>query len=221
MPRVKRHTDTLAATLVDVTARLLAELGPAGVTTRSVAAAAGTSTTAVYSLYGGKAGLMQAVYIAAYGRLAEALKRTPTSEQPAADLIALAQAYRSVALDNPHLYELLFGQRILGFVLDEDALAAAREAQQPLREAVQRCRQTNALSGPEDDLVTGLWAALHGLVSLELHGWLGEDRKVRDHRFLSSLRVIWPGAPASLPGAAAVGAAPGVRAKADRPKREQ
>jgi AcrR family transcriptional regulator len=193
VPRVKSHTGELAATLVDVTARLLAEHGPAGVTTRAVAAAAGTSTTAVYSLYGGKGGLLQAVYVAGYGRLAEALHQVPATDRPTADLIALAHAYRTVALDNPHLYELLFGRRVLGFVLDNGALAAARQAQQPLRKAVRRCQELGALAGEETDLVTGLWAALHGLVSLELHGWLGDDPQTRDQRFHSSLLVLCPG----------------------------
>lgn len=193
VPRVKSHTDELAAALVDVTARLLAEHGPAGVTTRAVAAAAGTSTTAVYSLYGGKGGLLQAVYVAGYGRLTEALHQVAATDLPTADLVALAHAYRKVALDNPHLYELLFGRRVLGFVLDEKALAAARVAQQPLRQAVRRCQEIEALTGEEGDLVTGLWAALHGLVSLELHGWLGDDPHTRNQRFRASLLVLCPG----------------------------
>jgi AcrR family transcriptional regulator len=192
VPRVKSHTEELGAKLVEATARLLAERGPAGVTTRAVAAAAGTSTTAVYSLYGGKAGLLQAVYVAGYGRLTDALQHVSATDQPAADLIALAHAYRAAALADPHLYELLFGPRVLGFILDQAALAAARQAQQPLREAVRRCQQIKALTGPENDLVTGLWAALHGLVSLELHGWLGDDPRTRDQRFWSSLLVLFP-----------------------------
>jgi AcrR family transcriptional regulator len=163
------------------------------VTTRAVAAAAGTSTTAVYSLYGGKGGLLQAVYVAGYGRLTEALHQVPATDRPTADLIALAHAYRTVALDNPHLYELLFGRRVLGFILDNAALDAARQAQQPLRKAVQRCQEIGALAGEENDLVTGLWAALHGLVSLELHGWLGDHPQTRDQRFDSSLLVLCPG----------------------------
>jgi AcrR family transcriptional regulator len=192
VPRVKSHTEELAARLLDVTARLLAAHGPGGVTTRAVAAAAGTSTTAVYSLYGGKSGLFQAVYVAGYGRLAESLQQVDASDRPAADLIALAHAYRASALEDPHLYELLFGRRVLGFVLDEDALAAARQAQQPLRQAVRRCQEARALTGDENDLVIGLWAALHGLVSLELHGWLGDAPQTRDRRFSSSLLVLFP-----------------------------
>jgi len=192
VPRVKSHTEELAATLVDVTARLLAEHGPAGVTTRAVATAAGTSTTAVYSLYGGKGGLLQAVYVTGYGRLKAALRQVPQSDRPIADLLALAHAYRTSALNDPHLYELLFGRRVLGFVLDEKALAAARQAQQPLREAVRRCQETKALTGKENDLVTGLWAALHGLVSLELHGWLGDDPHTCEQRFRAALLVLCP-----------------------------
>jgi AcrR family transcriptional regulator len=192
VPRVKSHTEELAATLLDVTARLLADHGPGGVTTRAVAAAAGTSTTAVYSLYGGKSGLLQAVYVAGYGRLAKSLGQVGATERPAADLIALAHAYRASALNDPHLYELLFGRRVFGFVLDDGALAAARQAQQPLRQAVRRCQQARVLTGDENDLVTALWAALHGLVSLELHGWLGDDQQTRDRRFSSSLLLLFP-----------------------------
>ncbi|MDQ2795770.1 MAG: TetR/AcrR family transcriptional regulator, partial [Actinomycetota bacterium] len=47
--------------MIDVAARLLQEEGPAAVTTRGVALAAGVQAPAVYRLFGDKDGLLEAV----------------------------------------------------------------------------------------------------------------------------------------------------------------
>ena len=53
-------TDTRAR-IVDAAARLLREAGPAAVTTRGVAEAAGLQAPAIYRLFGDKDGLLEAV----------------------------------------------------------------------------------------------------------------------------------------------------------------
>lgn len=50
------------ARLVDEAARLLVEHGPAGLSLRKVAAAAGVSTMPVYTLFGDKEGLLAAMH---------------------------------------------------------------------------------------------------------------------------------------------------------------
>ena len=50
MPRPREYDDQLRLRLIEEAARLLADEGPAAVTTRRVATAVGTSTTAIYSL---------------------------------------------------------------------------------------------------------------------------------------------------------------------------
>lgn len=188
VPNVKAHDAELAGRLVDEAARLLTEQGPAALTTRAVTAAAGTSTTAVYALFGGKAGLVREMYDEGFRRLGAALRAVPVTEDLAGDLLALGCRYRQAALANPQLYELMFAHPVPGFRPDAGSAVAADEAYQPLREAVRRCADAGRLrSGSADDVATHLWATVHGLVSLELHDWLSADEDERETRFTAAL----------------------------------
>src|ERR1700754_3281426 len=102
--------DDLTTRLVDEAARLLTDHGPAGLSLRKLAAAAGVSTMPVYTLFGDKQGLLAAMHREGFRRLGAALLAAPRSDDPLADVIALGLAYREAALAGPHLYGLLFGR---------------------------------------------------------------------------------------------------------------
>src|SRR5262245_38161577 len=57
---------SLMARLVDEGARLLVQEGPAGISLRKVAAAAGVSTMPVYTIFGDKRGLLLAMHREAF-----------------------------------------------------------------------------------------------------------------------------------------------------------
>lgn len=188
MTRVKTHTDELGVRLIDSAGRLLAAEGPAALTTRRVAAEVATSTTAVYSLFGDKQGLLAAMYVEGFSRLAAALRAVQLTADPIADLLAVGLAYRDAALSTPHLYELMFGHPVPGFRPDEAARAAADAAYQPLLAAVTRCQAAGVLVRTDPDQITShLWGLVHGLVSLELHGWLDPSPLRRQHLYRASL----------------------------------
>lgn len=84
---------------------------PEGVTVRALAAAAETSTGAVYTLFGGKDGLVAEVRGRAVAGLFQDLSTVAVSGDPLADLRALAAAYRGWAVAHRHLYAVLFGER--------------------------------------------------------------------------------------------------------------
>lgn len=174
VPAVKTHTADLAARLVDEAGRLLARDGAAALTLRRLAGASGTSTMAVYTLYGDKQGLLRAMYRVGFERLGDALRAAAVaSDDPLEALVALGQAYRDTALANPHLYDLMFGAAVPGFVPDEDARAVADAAYAPLVDGVQRCLDAGQMSGtPADRIALHLWSVSHGMVSLELAGHL-------------------------------------------------
>src|SRR4051812_47922070 len=103
-PRKRDYTE-LRLELIDVGGRLLAEEGPSALSTRRVAQLTDVSTTAVYSLFGDKAGLIREMFLAGFERLAEAFAAVPHTADPVSDLLALGRAYRASARANPHLYE--------------------------------------------------------------------------------------------------------------------
>src|SRR5881398_223715 len=101
--------DGVPARVVQATIRLLAEQGPSAIKARTVASASGLSTMAVYHHFGGIAQLIRAVVDQGFEELDEAFSQVPVTEDPLADLFAMALTTRRVARENPHLYDLMFG----------------------------------------------------------------------------------------------------------------
>src|SRR5437879_1254964 len=82
--------------------------GPDALQTRKVAGAAGTSTMAVYTHFGGMQALIAEV--AAEGlRQFDAALTVPQTADPVADLFVIGAAYRRYAIRRPHMYRLMFG----------------------------------------------------------------------------------------------------------------
>src|SRR6478735_1068755 len=111
MARPVVHDDALRRRLLDTAASLIARDGAAGVSLRGLAAAAGTSTTAVYSLFGGKAELLSAVLDDGFASFAASQQ-----EAAAGGLEALGRAYRAWALEHPVLNGLMFGGSLVSRV---------------------------------------------------------------------------------------------------------
>jgi AcrR family transcriptional regulator len=168
--------------LVDAGGRLLAAEGPAALTTRRVAQETGVSTTAVYQLFGDKAGLVREMFLAGFERLAEAFAAVARTNDPVADLLALGHAYRANALANPHLYELMFGRPIPAFQPDAATAALIQPTFDTLVTAVARCVQEGEFApGEPHVLAVRINALAHGLCSLNLRGALGDPDEACRH----------------------------------------
>lgn len=162
----------LVARFIDEGARLLVEEGPAGLSLRKVAAAAGVSTMPVYTLFGDKAGLLAAMHREGFRRLGAAMSEVPESEEPLDYLRALGVAYRQAALRSPNLYDLMFGHQ---FEPDTEGQVAAEATFTPLVDAVARCQRAGTfVQGDPRRIALHLWAVSHGMISLELNGKVAE-----------------------------------------------
>ena len=189
MTPVKAHTPDLAVRLVDEAGRILSAEGATALTLRRLATRTGTSTMAVYTLFGDKQGLLAAMYREGYARLGAALEAaTEGYDDPLTALAAQGMAYRETALANPHLYDLMFGRPVPGFVPDPAAQEAADAAYRPLVDAVQRCLDTGQIVGGDAERIAlHLWAISHGMVSLELAGHLAGDAAAREAAYRDAL----------------------------------
>ncbi|MGH3885636.1 MAG: TetR/AcrR family transcriptional regulator [Pseudonocardiaceae bacterium] len=169
MPRPKLHDDALRIRLLETAGALLTSEGPEALSLRRLAAAAGTSTSAVYALFGGKPGLMRALFVEAFSRFGEHLDTVAPSNDPLADLLALGRAYRASARADPHFYAVMFGSLMPGFEPTAQDRAHAEATFTPLLDAVHRAIAAGLLRDADPVLIaTALWANVHGLVSLEL-----------------------------------------------------
>jgi AcrR family transcriptional regulator len=188
VPRPREYDDQLRIRLIEEAARLLVDEGQAAVTTRRVAAAVGTSTTAIYSLIGSKDDLIQGVCEEGFARLAAHLATVEPSDDPLEDLRRLGQAYFDMAIESPALYRTMFGQ-----AGDEITPGDSRPGVSTLTtsvDAVQRAIDAGLLRGDAFTLAVQLWALGHGVASLALTGMLGPPeaaRKVLDQAGLAMM----------------------------------
>jgi AcrR family transcriptional regulator len=111
MGRPRIHDENTAAALLAVAERLVNERGTGALSLREVADGAGTSTQAVYTLFGSKEGLLGALGAHAMELLRAGADAVPTTDDPREDLVAGALMYRRFALDHPALFEVAFHRR--------------------------------------------------------------------------------------------------------------
>jgi AcrR family transcriptional regulator len=169
---------------------LLDSDGPDALQTRKVAAAAGTSTMAVYTHFGGMRGLIAEV--AEEGlRQFDAALTVPQTTDPVADLMAVGGAYRRYAIERPHMYRLMFGStsahginapahNVLTLTVAEIERSYPSFAH--VVRGVHRCMLAGRITvGSADDdaavvaTAAQFWALIHGFVMLELAGHYGDD----------------------------------------------
>ncbi|WP_316766774.1 TetR/AcrR family transcriptional regulator [Streptomyces sasae] len=165
MGRPRTNDDAVKERLVVCATEMMATGSRESVTVRAVAVAAGTSTTAVYSLFGGKDGLIAAVRDRAVAGLFQDLSAVPNSADPLADLYALAVAYRRWGCGHRHLYTVLFGG---AQSFDPSGAVGTRDPVRPLVAAIDRAVAGSVLTGESTSIALSLWVTLHGLVTLEL-----------------------------------------------------
>ncbi|MDQ4024771.1 MAG: TetR/AcrR family transcriptional regulator [Actinomycetota bacterium] len=190
MPRPKIHDDALRTTLIDAAGAKITAEGYSALSLRRLAADVGTSTTAVYSLFGGKPGLLRELYREAFRRFGEHLNQVRPSDDPVDDIVRLGHAYRASALDDPHLYAVMFGPRHPSQEPDEQGAAEAAETFVPLLDAVRRAVDSGAFRPLDPALIaTALWAGVHGLVSLELGQFLPPQAGAPADVFSTAIRA--------------------------------
>ncbi|MEV5439527.1 TetR-like C-terminal domain-containing protein [Streptomyces sp. NPDC052682] len=188
MGRPRTNDEAVRERLVECATEMLATRPHQSVTVRAVAAAAEASATAVYSLFGGKDGLIGAVRDRAVAGLFQELSAVRTSEDPLADLYALAVAYRRWGRGHSHLYTVLFGG-VQSF--DPSGEVGASDPVRPLLAAIDRALTASVLAGDATSIALSIWATLHGLVTLELAGAL--DATTAEAAFRSSIHATLRG----------------------------
>ncbi|MGV9385084.1 WHG domain-containing protein [Nonomuraea sp. NPDC003707] len=191
MGRPRTNDDTVKDRLIESATEMFATRPRESITIRALAAAAGTATAAVYSLFDGKDGVIAEVRDRAVAGLSQELLAVAASDDPLADLYELAVAYRRWGREHRHLYMVLFGG-VQSFHPSGDVGAA--DPVRPLIEAIDRALSASALSGDATSIALSLWVTLHGLVTLELAGAL--DTATAEATFRSTI-------PAALRGWAA------------------
>ena len=170
MGRPKEHDAETGQALLDAAEALLAEAGPGAISVRAVADAVGSTTRAVYSLFGSKAGLLEGLAVRGYELLTGYVSGLPTTDDAAADLVEVGlHGFRRFALERPHLFRLTF-ERVAATTTGTPAAATAgRASYEALAARIRAAQRAGAISDrPEVEVAFVFHVLCQGLASGEL-----------------------------------------------------
>jgi len=164
---------TTKEAVLEAAGELLVAEGPEALSVRRLGDRVGASSQAVYTLFGGKPGLAEALFREGFRRMATAFDAVPRTDDHLAYLAELMGAYRRMAQAHPAYYLVMFGRAIPGFSPSPDAKAAAWSTFATLVNALDEGLAAGAIQLADTQQTAQiLWGVAHGLVSLELAGQL-------------------------------------------------
>ncbi len=173
MGRPREHDEETREALRAAAERLFDERGAAAVSVRAVADEVGTTTRAVYSLFGSQEGLLvDALAQRAYEILTRGVNDQPETEDPAQDLVEMSiNVFRRFVLEHPALYRITFQRVVPAFEPGPELLEARESALSRLTAKVQRLETTGALPGlTVEEATLAFQAMCEGLANFELRG---------------------------------------------------
>ena len=196
-------SDRVTEDLLKAAHDVLEKEGPGAMTVRAIANQAGISTMAVYSRFGCKAKILEALYRRGFELLREELEKVPPSPSSVQDITGLGFSYRRFALDNPGLYGFMFERPLPGF---DPSLESRQEGLRTtfyiLVDRVDAFIKESMDGVGEPVLVSYLiWSALHGELSLELTqsvrsplaGWLVNDPAAAERVYGQVIETVLSG----------------------------
>lgn len=193
MGRPREHDEATGEALLRAAEALLAEGGTDALSIRRVSDAAGTSTRAVYSVFGSKEGLRSALYRAMFRDLRRRLTALGESDDPVADLLRTGiDGFRAQALAHPNLFRLAFEWTGRGVQTTDADRSEAMATFEVLVGRIARAARPPVAGAQARRLAIGFHALCQGLASGELGGILatkdGDMRRVWSEALASYVR---------------------------------
>ena len=130
---------------------------------RNITAEAGCSTTGVYTYFGGKHGVVEAIFVEGFDSFDRAVADGFAARRPRS---AAGRAYRRWALAHPTQYMVMFGRAVPDYEPTPEAHARSLESFFRLVAVVDSLRP----GADAAERAYHYWATLHGYVMLELAG---------------------------------------------------
>jgi AcrR family transcriptional regulator len=165
--------------ILAATEELLASKDALAISTRAICERAKVGMPEIYRQFGDKQGLLTAVACIGFERFLANKRRNPMTDDPVADLRTAWDSHVSFALDNPHLYRLMFTPA------PDARPPAIEEARALLLSALERCHAAGRLRAPlelagQSILTANVGVCLMALSFPVLYGALEISRSVRD-----------------------------------------
>jgi AcrR family transcriptional regulator len=174
MGRPRKYRESTAEALLQAAERLVETEGLEALTVRRVADAVGTTTRAVYTLYGSKDALVVALGGRAFDLLRIQIEGLPATADPAADLVEAGVAvFRHFAINHPALFRIGVQRTQLKPGLAAGFRDPAREALAGLAARIERLEEAGLLGERAvPHAVNAFHALCEGLAAMELRSLL-------------------------------------------------
>jgi AcrR family transcriptional regulator len=160
--------------ILDQASALLTEEGPHALSMRKLSQRVGASTIVLYTYFKDKPDILNELYLEGFARLQQDLEAVAQGDDPMRYVWALGHAYRRSAVANSTYYQIMFSRCVPGFTPSEQNIELSKRSFLVLRQGVQRCADAGIpLLGGVGRTAQVLWSTLHGVISLELFGYVG------------------------------------------------
>lgn len=186
MARPKNSAEEVASTresLLEAAQALYEAGGSDAMSFRAIAASAGCSHSKLYSYFDSKADLIDALRLRSYQMLFDDLSAAAaTDDDPIGSLRALAEAYVRLGLERPQMYGLLYSTEGQAGEADAPLYDAKVAALGICRDAIAKAAEAGRIDLAVDPLTAAhiFWSGAHGLVDLQLGGFLVVGRTVHE-----------------------------------------
>lgn len=206
MGRPREHSQETATALLAAAEHAIAARGIESVSVRGLAHEVGTTTRAVYALFGSKDGLFAALGARAWESLHENLCMLPITDDPRADLVAAgATVFRHFVLTHPVLFRIGVQRSHVVPDVAEQLDAARLRALEDLEDRICQLRDSGGLAGRSvREAAFQFHALCEGLAELELRGGLpqGQERQFWEGALYALVTGLGtaPGTPLNGPG---------------------
>jgi len=162
--------------LADTATGLFAERGREGFTMRELAAELGVSPMTPYRYFRDKDAILAAVRARAFDQFAQALEDAFAAPGNSLEKsIAVCDAYVRFAFGKPSSYKLMFDLSQADACDYPDLVRAMERARATMTDYVKALVKDGVFRGDSGVIGHVFWAALHGMVMLQLAGQLAPD----------------------------------------------
>lgn len=188
--------------LLDAASEMLVHGGHESISLRKLAAKVGTSTMSVYTAFGGKDGLIEALIDEGFKRLSIALAQVPRNKEPLLWLRNLGTGFRHFALENQAYYALMTSVTMPlsaeerhdnpGYSDLPSRAITRHPAYRVLLDAIKACIDEGSFPANLSPIAISesFWATIHGLCSLELAGFYKNENDARAAFTLTAFAVM-------------------------------
>lgn len=173
--------DLLRQTVLEAASRLLVQEGPDALTVRRIAQELHCSTKIIYTMFHGKDGLANALYLDGCERIRQALLNVPPAPTIDAYLQQVGWGYWSFALANRSYYSVMFCGAIPNFTPSPESIQATTAVFDQLVGIIQQAIERGELaSNNAYFMAKSFWTAMHGVVSLYVLGHIPNEDEAKE-----------------------------------------